>query len=263
MQSSLEGMTSTAFDFSGRSALVTGAGSGIGAAVAHWLDAQGIAELILIDIDQAALDRGEYHCEVRNFLGDVGDPGLWQAVAARLNRLDHAVLNAGIAGPGLPLGELTFADWRRTLSVNLDGTFLGLSACMPLIAGGGGGSIVLTSSVSGFRAAGTADYGASKAGIAQLARIAAREGGARAIRVNAIAPGGVDTAMWDTMPFFSAEVERQGSREAAIAAMGQAGIPLGRFATPDEIAAHIGFLLSDQAAMITGHVLVSDGGYSI
>lgn len=256
-------MAGAAQDFTGRSALVTGAASGIGAACARWLEAQHIAELVLVDIDGAALDAAEHSCEVRCFVGDVSDPALWDTIAAKLHRLDHAVLNAGIVGSGAAIAAMDFADWRRTLAVNLDGAFLGLKTAMALMADGGG-SIVLTSSVSGIRGVGTADYGASKAGIAHLARIAAREGGAQGIRVNAIAPGGVDTAIWDQAPFFAAEATRLGSREAVIAEMGKAGGgPLGRFATTDEIAGQIGFLLSDQAAMITGTVLVSDGGYSI
>jgi 2-keto-3-deoxy-L-fuconate dehydrogenase len=255
-------MSAVAQDFTGRSALVTGAASGIGAACARWLEQHGLAELVLVDIDGDALETAEYHCEVRNFVGDVGDPALWAAIAATIHRLDHAVLNAGIVGSGAEISAMRFEDWRRTLSVNLDGAFLGLKTAMALMTDNGG-SIVLTSSVSGLRGVGTADYGASKAAIAHLARIAAREGGPKGIRVNAIAPGGVDTPIWDAAPFFAAAVERLGSREAVIAEMGESGTPLGRFASAEEIAGHIGFLLSNQAAMITGHVLVSDGGFSV
>ena len=128
-----------------------------------------------------------------------------------------------------------------------------------------GGAIVLTASVSGLKAEpGTAAYGASKAGVIQLAKVAAKEGAAQGIRVNAIAPGGVDTPIWDTLPFFQGLIEqRGGDRAAAMRAMAGMATPLGRYATPDEIAAQIGFLLSDVAATITGTVLVSDGGYAL
>jgi NAD(P)-dependent dehydrogenase (short-subunit alcohol dehydrogenase family) len=128
-----------------------------------------------------------------------------------------------------------------------------------------GGSVVLTSSVSGFKPEpGTAAYGASKAAIIQLAKVAAKESAPRGIRVNAIAPGGVDTPIWDQTPFFRDLVAQHGGdRDAALAAMAKMATPLGRYASADEVAAQIGFLLSDAALTITGTVLVSDGGYSL
>ncbi|HUD31230.1 MAG TPA: SDR family oxidoreductase [Novosphingobium sp.] len=127
-----------------------------------------------------------------------------------------------------------------------------------------GGSVAMTASASGIKAEpGTAAYGASKAGVIQLAKVAAQEGAPLGIRVNAIAPGGVDTPIWDQVPMFRDFVAEQGGREAAIAAMGKLATPLGRYASAGEIAAQIGFLLSDAAATITGTVLVTDGGYSL
>jgi NAD(P)-dependent dehydrogenase (short-subunit alcohol dehydrogenase family) len=125
-----------------------------------------------------------------------------------------------------------------------------------------GGAIVLTASVAGIKAeAGIAAYGASKAAVIHLARIAAKEGAPLGIRVNSIAPGGVETPIWEGLPSFNDLVERQG-REAAFKAMaGQT--PLARFGKPEEIAAQIAFLLSDEAAFMTGACLVSDGGYSL
>ena len=96
-----------------------------------------------------------------------------------------------------------------------------------------------------------------------MAKVAAREGGPLGIRVNAIAPGGVDTPIWEQTDVFNRQVERFGSREAAIREFGKVGSPLGRFATAEEIAGQIGFLLSDMASTISGAVLVSDGGYSV
>lgn len=247
------------FDFSGRSALVTGAASGIGADCARWLDAHGIAKLWLVDRDAIGLDLA---CEVERLEGDVSDPLFWAGHEAQIERLDHVVVNAGVAG-GAPLAEESFEQWRRILSVNLDGAFLTLSTALRLIAKGGrGGSAVLLSSITGVKALpGSAAYGSSKAAIAHLAKIAALEGAPQNIRVNAIAPGGVDTPIWDRDENFRKMIEELG-REATMEQLA-IGTPLGRFARSEEIAAAIGFLLSDAAANITGVVLSSDGGLSL
>lgn len=246
-------------DFSGKSALVTGAASGIGAACARWLDAHGVTRLVLVDRDEVTLDLS---CATERLTGDVGDPEFWRAIEPRLGRIELAVVNAGVASGSL-IAETEFAEWRRVLGVNLDGAFLTLRAVMRAISDGG--SVVVTASASGLKAElGTAAYGASKAGAIQLAKVAAKEGAARGIRVNAIAPGGVDTPIWDQTPFFNDLVAQHGGdRDAALAAMAKMATPLGRYASADEIAAQVGFLLSDAAATITGAVLVSDGGYTL
>jgi NAD(P)-dependent dehydrogenase (short-subunit alcohol dehydrogenase family) len=249
-------------EFSGKTALVTGAASGIGAACAAWFAAQGVGRLLLIDRDSEGLDSLELDCPCERVAGDVTDEALWERVESDLVSLDHAVLNAGIAAGG-PIIEHSFAEWRRVLGINLDGMFLSLRTAMRRMTNGG--AIVLTASVSGIKAEpGVAAYGASKAGVIHLARVAAREGAGKGIRVNAIAPGGVDTPIWDSLPFFHALMAQHGGdRAAAMAAMAASGNPLGRFETADEIAGQIGFLLSDAAGAITGAVLVSDGGYSL
>lgn len=247
---------------SGRTALVTGAASGIGAACVEWLARQGVARLLLVDLDGDRLDALDPGCECLRFAGDVADPKLWQRVGAASAGLDLAVLNAGVADSGT-LVDFDFAQWRKVLSANLDGMALSLGCAMRGMRENGG-AIVLTASVSGLKAEpGTAAYGASKAGVIQLARVAAKEGAPLGIRVNAIAPGGVDTPIWDQVPMFRDFVQEQGGREAAISAMGKLATPLGRYARSEEIAAQIGFLLSDAAATITGTVLISDGGYSL
>ena len=246
----------------GKRALVTGAASGIGAACIQRLIRAGADRFVLVDrepLESAALALAS---DCTTFRGDVADPALWDEVEASAGPLDWAVLNAGVAAGG-PITETGFDEWRRVLGPNLDGAFLSLRSAMRLASDGA--SIVLTASISGVKAEpGTAAYGASKAGVIQLAKVAAKEGAARGIRVNAIAPGGVDTPIWDQTPFFRELVAQHGGdRAAALAAMARMATPLGRYATSEEIAGQIVFLLSDEAATITGAVLVSDGGYSL
>lgn len=249
-------------DFSGRSALITGAASGIGAAMAHWLDAHGIARLVLVDLDAAGLSRLKLGCEAELLSGDVSDPDVWKGFASR-PAFDHVVVNAGIAD-AFPIAGATYARWRKVMGVNLDGAFLTLSATLGAMAAARRGSVVVTASAAGIKPEpGNAVYAASKAAVIQLARVAAKELAASGVRVNAIAPGGVDTPIWDGMPFFTGMTKEAGSREAAIDTMAKMATPLGRYASASEIAGQIGFLLSDMAATITGTVLTSDGGYTL
>lgn len=250
-------------DFTDARVLVTGAASGIGAAVAVRLAADGARKLILVDRDEVKLrDFGfTLPCERQPIVGDVADEALWSA--ADLTGLTHAFVNAGI-GAGTTVTETSFEDWRAVMRVNLDGAFLTLQAALRAIRStGGGGSIVLTASVAGIKAEpGIAAYAASKAAVIQLARVAAREAAADGIRINAIAPGGVETPIWSALPFFTDLVKTTGSEAEAFRQMGSVS-PLGRFATADEIAAQVAFLLSRESANMTGACLVSDGGYSL
>ncbi|MCZ8135408.1 MAG: SDR family oxidoreductase [Porphyrobacter sp.] len=249
-------------DFEGRSALVTGAASGIGAACAKALAARGAARLWLIDVDSAGLDALDLPqgTEVHRITGSVADEGLWQDIERSLAGLDHAVVNAGI-GAGGPLASLSLAEWRRVMAVNLDGAFLTLATSLRAM-GERGGSAVVVSSTTGLKPVpGIGPYGVSKAAVAHMARIAAAENARAGIRVNAIAPGGVDTAIWESGEDFKTSVAAIG-REATIRKMAKT-TPLGRFATSEEMADSILYLLSDAASNITGHVMVSDGGFTL
>ena len=243
-------------------ALITGAASGIGAAVATRIANSGARKLILVDKNENDLHDFAFSlpCERALVTGDVADPKLWRD--ADLTGLTNAVVNAGIASAG-PIESLELDEWRRIMSVNLDGAFLTLQAAMRAIRSTGGGSIVLTASASGVKAErGTAAYAASKAGVIQLGRVAAKEGASEGIRVNIIAPGGVETPIWDSVPVFADRAAELG-REAAFAEIAAMATPLKRYAKPEEIAAQIAFLLSSECAGVTGSVFVSDGGYTI
>jgi 2-keto-3-deoxy-L-fuconate dehydrogenase len=165
-----------------------------------------------------------------------------------------------VAGAG-PISDLSFPEWRRILSINLDGAFLTLRAALRAMRNGG--AIVATASAAGLKAeAGVAAYGASKAALLHLVKVAAKEAAPRRIRVNAIAPAGVETPVWDAVPMFADRAEAIG-RDAAFAELAAMATPLGRYAKANEVAAQIAWLLSDEAALITGATLVSDGGYTL
>lgn len=251
--------------FAARTALITGAASGIGAATSQWLAGQGIAGLVLVDIDADGMAALDLPCPAQCFAGDVADEALWQQIEAAVPRIDHALINAGVANGGA-LADLDYAEWRRILSINLDGAFLALRTALRIMGREEAThrSIVLTSSAVGIKpVAGTAAYGTSKAGVIHLARIAAAEHVANGIRVNAVAPGRVETPIWTKTDQFEALERDLGSREAALAAVaGEQRVP-GNFISAEVMAAQIGWLLSDAAENITGTVLSSDGGYTL
>jgi NAD(P)-dependent dehydrogenase (short-subunit alcohol dehydrogenase family) len=239
-------------------ALVTGAGSGIGAATVRALHARGVRGFVLIDRDERSMEALSESLTEAQFLHcahDVADEASWVDTVRRLRssigRLDLLVANAGVADAA-PLTEMSFELWRRVLSVNLDGVFLTLKHGLSLMkAGQRGGACVVVASAAAVRAEpGVGAYGAAK------------ECAADRIRVNAILPGGVATPIWRNVPFFKDLVRDLGSEQAALDAMGK-GMPLGRYATADEIASQIVFLLSDAAGPMTGASVLVDSGYTL
>jgi len=252
--------------------LITGAASGIGAACARDLARRSEGGLILVDVDEAELDATANSLRhpperVSTLAFDVADEARWKQarefILSQYGRLDYAIVNAGVA-LAAPISDMSIEEWRRVMSVNLDGAFLTLRCVMPLMrANSQGGSIVVTASASALKAEpGVAAYGASKAGLLQLMRVAAKEGAPDNIRVNAIAPGGVETPMWRDVPMFQDLVREKGSERAAFDAIAKLATPLARYASADDVARLIVMLLSD-ASPITGATLVVDGGYTI
>ena len=237
----------------GKTALVTGAASGIGRATAELFSAEG-AMVAATDI----VLTGDAHL-------DVTVEQDWERVIGSLPRLDVLVANAGISF-ACPVTEMTLGDWRRVMAVNLDGVFLGVKhALRAMRRQGGAGSIVIVSSASGIKASpGASAYCASKAALRLFAKSVALEcaDAGELIRVNSIHPAGVVTPMWTSMPFWDDLVKRYGSEEGAWKSMG-AGVPgLKRMALPEEIARGILYLASDESSPATGSELVIDGGYT-
>ncbi len=251
-------------------ALVTGAGSGIGAATVRALHARGVRGFVLIDRDERsmeALSESLTDAQLLHCTHDVADEASWvdtvQRLRSSIGRLDLLVANAGVADAA-PLTEMSFELWRRVLSVNLDGVFLTLKHGLSLMkAGQRGGACVVVASAAAVRAEpGVGAYAASKAAVVQLAKVAAKECAGDRIRVNTILPGGVATPIWRNVPFFRDLVRDLGSEDAALEVMGK-GMPLGRYATAEEIASQIVFLLSDAAGPMTGASVLVDSGYTL
>ncbi|QQQ18720.1 SDR family oxidoreductase [Brevundimonas vitis] len=251
-------------------ALITGAASGIGLATVRKLADDGATALVLSDRDEVGLGAIGAEMEARDVplmlcRQDIADEAAWDGlemgIKHRWKGLDTVVVNAGISDSG-PIAELSFADWRRVMSVNLDGAFLTLRSGMRLLRDSG--AAVVVSSASAIKAEpGVGAYGASKAAALQLAKVAAKEGAARGIRVNAVLPGGVQTPIWTQMAFFRDMIAEHGSEQAAFDALAAVATPLGHYARPEEIAGQIAFLLSPAARSMTGTALVVDGGYSL
>jgi 2-keto-3-deoxy-L-fuconate dehydrogenase len=251
--------------FAGKIALVTGAASGIGRAVATELVHRG-AEVLAADIDVVSL-RGLV-AELGNTTPltlDVTDENAWQSAFQSIERLDVFVAAAGISHAA-PTADMTLDEWRRVMAVNLDGAFLGVRSALRSMLPHKRGSIVLVASASGVKAAaGASAYCVSKAGLRMLAKAVALEYKEHGIRVNTVSPAAVATPMWSKMPFWPELVAKHGGEEGAWEALG--GInpdqpSLKRMAFPEEIAKAVLFLASDESSHITGADLAIDAGYT-
>lgn len=237
-------------------AVVTGAGRGNGAAIARRLGERG-AHVVLADIDAesaeasaAALRQEGLSATSRevDVCSEVSVDEL-AVVAAGLGRLVAWVNNAGII-QRVPLQELTVEDWDRMMTVNARSVFLGTRAAARLMESGA--AIVNVASISSFIALpNTSHYGASKGAIVAFTKHAALELGPRGIRINAIAPGTIRTAMTE------ARLADRGQLEATLSR-----IPLGRVGEPEDVAGAAAFLCSNEAAFINGAVLMCDGGWT-
>ena len=227
-------------------AVVTGAASGIGAACAERLCADG-ARVVTVDIIEGV----DYVLDVRD---EAAVEAAFASVMSHFGRLDAVVHAAGIIGGG-PVHLLDAGEWDRVLDVNLKGTFLVDKYSAIHMLDQGRGSIVNIASIEGLEGTeGGSAYNASKGGVIMLTKCMAIDYGRRGLRVNCICPGGIDTPMLhsiadaDGMGFY-----REKLREQHL---------LGRFGRPSEIASAASFLASDDASFVTGHALVVDGGFT-
>jgi NAD(P)-dependent dehydrogenase (short-subunit alcohol dehydrogenase family) len=241
-----------------RVALVTGAGSGIGRAIARQLAAEG-ASVVVSDLDEAGgaetvgaiqgnAGRAVF---VRADASGAGDSeALVAAAVGEFGGLHVAVNNAGIGGPTAPVGEYPLEGWERVIAVNLSGVFYGMRYQIPAMLESGGGSIVNVASILGqvgFR--NSCAYVAAKHGVVGLTRNAALEYGTRKIRVNAVGPGFIQTPL----------IENNMTSESRAALVGLH--PIGRLGESQEVAELVTWLSSEKASFVTGGYYAVDGGY--
>lgn len=245
----------------GKVALITGAASGIGRAMALRFAAEG-ATVVLVDLAEGVNETAATVVgtggRAEAIVGDASDVAVIDravAAAERLGGLDAALANAGISGGLTPLAELEVAEWERVLRINLIGAFVLVQRAAAVMVPRGRGAIVCTASVAGLRSgAGGMPYSASKAGVISLVQTAANQLAGTGVRVNAICPGLTETGM--TQPLF----DRARAR-GTDAKLGQLN-PLRRAAEPDEQAAVALFLASDEASYVNGQAIAVDGGLS-
>ncbi len=245
------------FSLAGRTALVTGASRGIGAQIARALDAAGarvaLAARAVDDLEAVASGLHNDPVVLAADLGsDEGPAGLAEAALAHLGGIDVLVNNAGV-GRRKPSTELTAEDIDTMYRVNVRNLLLLTTALIPQMVRRGGGSIVNVSSISGVRGAPMrAAYAATKGAVDALTRSLAMEFGPAGVRVNAVAPGVVETAMW------TENLAKPGVRDEVLGM-----IPLRRLSTPEDIADVVTFLASDASRYLTGETLSADGGMAM
>ena len=254
----------------GRVAIVTGAGHGIGKAIAVRLAADGYA-IVCADIDEtngaavaASLEADGYAAAfVRT---DVADPeaiaAMVEAAVARFGRIDALINNAGIARPGR-VHELDADDWRLVLDTTLSSVFYAAKFAIPHMLEAGGGAIVNIASVQGFVAQrGAAAYNAAKGGVINLTKNIALDYATEGIRCNCICPGAIESHPLDARAEAMARRDIQYPQARTIEEL-KALHALGRIGTPEEIANVASFLVSDESSFMTGAAVVADGGLTI
>ncbi|MGR0161493.1 SDR family NAD(P)-dependent oxidoreductase [Paenarthrobacter nitroguajacolicus] len=247
-------------NFEGKTALVTGGGSGLGEAISKDLAKNGV-NVVVVDVNLDAATR-----VAEQITADGGKAVPFQgntAVAEDSKKavdfavetygaLNYAVNNAGIGGASAPVGEIDIEDWDRVIAINLSGVLYGMRYQVPAIlaAGASEGAIVNMASIHGAVAApGNAAYTAAKHGVVGMTKNAAAEYGAQGLRVNAVGPGYIDTPLLSAAP-------------AEVVSGLEAKHPLGRLGTAEEVANVTTFLLSDKASFMTGSYVLVDGGYT-
>jgi NAD(P)-dependent dehydrogenase (short-subunit alcohol dehydrogenase family) len=246
----------------GKVALVTGASSGIGRATARLFAAEGARVVVgarrAAELDELVAEIAAAGGSAVALAGDVRSEAYAQALVAlavqRYGRLDVAFNNAGTLGEGGPSIEVSEAGWADTLAINLTGAFLGAKHQIAQMLKNGGGSVIFTSTFVGYTVAfpGTTAYAASKSGLIGLTQALAAEYGPQQVRVNAVLPGAVDTAMYRS---------KNDSAESQAFLTGLHALK--RVAQPEEIARSVLYLASDDASFVTGTASLVDGGLSI